>query len=369
MSKVSTPAKSRAVRTKPPSAMSGNRPVNRSLNRPGRKPGRATAAARIRAARTWPQRLMLHPLAVFAVLFFGACLIGLTCKALASDFSVSATVAAPLISQGATIASPEDGTISTTSQVVVSGSCPNEAYVKLFRNTVFSGVAICKDGAFSIQTDLFPGKNLLQAQDYSITDVAGPVTAVVTVTYQLPVSNASDQKSSQTSGTDYPDDANPLPIISTDYHFAVTTIGQNFSQRIQMEGGRKPYDVSLDWGDKTTSTMTVDSNHPFTISHHYDDAGYYTINVHVKDVDGRVVSMQLVALVRRAGDAPIRGAILSTQSNGPSGKGAAIMHWLLIIWPTYVVLIAMIVSFLLGERRELLLLTTQAPKPPRLRHS
>jgi hypothetical protein len=76
-----------------------------------------------------------------------------------------------------------------------------------------------------------------------------------------------------------------------------------------------------------------------------------------------------VAFIRRPGDAPISGAILS--DNSGQGGSSSRLHWLAYIWPTYLIVAAMVISFWLGERREFLVLTTKHAKPhkPKLRHA
>jgi hypothetical protein len=53
---------------------------------------------------------------------------------------------------------------------------------------VFAGTDTCTSGVFQISLDLTPGDNLLQAQDYNITNAPGPASPPVTVTYTPPVS-------------------------------------------------------------------------------------------------------------------------------------------------------------------------------------
>jgi len=373
MPKVSPRAKSHAP----------SKPTAGRSRRPGRKLSHAAAKTRIRAGRQWSRRLLLHPMAVFGILVTGVCLAGLTYRASAIDYTVTATVAAASLTQGAVITSPVDGAVINSEEVEVSGTCPDEAYVKLFRNSVFSGVDICHGGKFHINTSLFEGQNNLQAQDYNITDVAGPVTDIVQVTYQPPGnSGAAHAGAASSSGADQttvtsaapgsklavPAVPTAPPLLTSDYHFSTATTQQDFMWQMQFQDGQAPFSVGINWGDSKNSALNVVNNDAFTITHHYEKAGFYTVQVKATDAQERTVDMQLVALIRRPGDSPIRGAILSTTNQD---NGGSRLHWLAYIWPTYLVIAALVASFWLGERREYLVLTARAAKParPRLRHS
>jgi len=110
---------------------------------------------------------------------------GWTYRAIAANYTVTALVPAPALTEGAVVTHPNDGDTFTNGSITVTGTCPSDSYVTLSRNNVFSGVAWCMSAhAFTITTDLFSGENVLQAQDYNVTDSPGPTTPAVTVTYK-----------------------------------------------------------------------------------------------------------------------------------------------------------------------------------------
>lgn len=123
------------------------------------------------------------------LLCVGVLLVGLTLRGSADSYQVTAEVLAPLPTMPATITSPADQTHFTSEPISVTGTCPENTYVNLYRNNVFSGTAICGSGqtSFQIDTDLFPGSNVLTAQVFNITDQAGPTSSSVTVWYDNPV--------------------------------------------------------------------------------------------------------------------------------------------------------------------------------------
>jgi hypothetical protein len=86
---------------------------------------------------------------------------------------------------GATITLPRDGTTVTNLPTTISGLCPTGLLVKIYKNNVFAGSAQCNNGSFSIQIDLFSGRNELVARVYDSLDQAGPDSNTVVVTFPL----------------------------------------------------------------------------------------------------------------------------------------------------------------------------------------
>ena len=106
-----------------------------------------------------------------------------TYKAVA-DVTINAARYAQPLTEGATIIDPVDGTtLSGQAPITVSGTCPDSSYVKVYSNGIFKGVSLCNtDQTFQIQVSLFNGSNTLLAQDFNVTDQAGPVTPSILVT-------------------------------------------------------------------------------------------------------------------------------------------------------------------------------------------
>ncbi len=77
---------------------------------------------------------------------------------------LQATISAPAPTQAAVISLPRQGESFTQLPVTVSGLCPGNVLVKLFKNNVFAGSVQCKNGSFSLITDLFNGDNELIAR-------------------------------------------------------------------------------------------------------------------------------------------------------------------------------------------------------------
>jgi hypothetical protein len=111
----------------------------------------------------------------------GVIIAGSTFQGFAATYDVTATVPAQPLTSPATITAPYHQQHVPHAAVQVSGICPGQSYVKLFRSAVFSGVSQCTDNKFQIQTNLNPGENSLEAKVYNITDDEGPASAPVTV--------------------------------------------------------------------------------------------------------------------------------------------------------------------------------------------
>jgi hypothetical protein len=92
----------------------------------------------------------------------------------------------PPPTQGATISLPPSGTAFTTLPITVTGICPQDLLVKLYKNGVFTGSQQCENGSFSIQTDLFNGQNDFVARVYDGLDQPGPDSNTVTYIYNTP---------------------------------------------------------------------------------------------------------------------------------------------------------------------------------------
>jgi len=104
-----------------------------------------------------------------------------------------------------------------------------------------------------------------------------------------------------------------------------------------------PYKVVIDWGDGRTSNRDREESDPFTISHSYKDPGTYKPTIRVIDNNGTSDStavLQLLAIVKPSNGAPIVNA--TTPASG-------ITNYMWLLWPTYLAIVLMVLSFWLGE--------------------
>jgi hypothetical protein len=341
-----------------------------------RNPQKLAIKRIISQKRSIHKKLLLHPVTVLILLCAVVFVASWTLVTRADNYTVSATIQAPPLTEGAVITAPSNGQTITSSPTTVSGTCPTGSYVKLSDNGLFSGVDICRvDNTFHIVTSLFLGNNVLKAQDYNNTDVPGPATPGVTVTYTPPIPPAPSSSNPTTSTppiissnnekvTD--SQSNPL-ILQTDFQYNTSTTGTQFVWQLYVFGGTAPYTVTVDWGDGASSTYTFTTDPIFTIAHTYTKIGYYPIKVTAVDAAGQKRVLQLATVVRKPGSAVIVPPAATSQTPKP-GTGhtsnlsllnsvinrfeVTSKNWLWIAWPSLIIVSLMVISFWLGERQE-----------------
>ena len=289
------------------------------------------------------------------------------------DYTVRTSVPGPPPILPATIEDPDEAAMFKSSPITVSGNCPTNTYVSLTRNGTFTGIGLCDAaGSYHISTDLYPGNNQLVATDYNFTDVAGPVSAPVTVNYQPPVvvvstdgsndSSAADITFMNTSSVASNGQTTPTTVIEplilkTDFHFQGYYSGDATHWQFGIEGGDAPYAVSVEWGDGQHNLISLPDASGFTATHTYAKAGAYhgsyIIEVTATDANGHQTTLQSLAIINdRPAAAPTTGS--SSKPFGLSGLSSdSVQHVLRYAWPTYGVTVLMVSSFWLGERREL----------------
>jgi len=335
----------------------------------------------LRAGRPKHRQIALHPLSILLLLAAGVCIICWTGRVIADNFNVTAVVPAKPLTKPATIRSLADGAVITQLPVTVSGFCPTDSYVKLYANNTFSGAALCLGSeTYSIETSLFPGSNRLLVQAYNTTDEPGPVGQAITVQYNPKQPQATSTPSSRPltgSSAISATSASSLQLLLTsDFHYQTFVTGDTFSWPMDLEGGTPPYTVYITWGDGQSSTIVFKADPVFQITHHFSKQGYYPVVVRSVDATGQVQVIQLSALIRTAGSSGILPAS-GTQSgaapaNHVGGISTALLHakrWLWLAWPSFVILLLMVASFWLGERKEYgLMLRDLKTKKRTLRH-
>ncbi len=322
---------------------------------PRKNPTRRRAIkSKIRRSQPIHKRFLLHPATIMVLLVAGVFIAGWTYHAVAASYSVTAKIPAPPLTEGAVITTPADGYVATSSPITVSGTCPDNSYVTLIRNGSPSGTAWCTGNTFSIDTSLSVGSNILQAQDYNITDDPGPATPSITITYQPPIAPPPPSSGGTTpgSGTTTGQTASPLTLQST-YHYRAYPVGSEIVWNVSISGGIPPYIARVAWGDGKSDTTSVPRAGTFSIEHTYTKPGYYAFKVYAQDARGNTAMLQLVAFIRATGAA---GGITTPRPGAPSfswlenvlnGLGG----WLWLAWPTYITVVLMAASFWLGEQR------------------
>lgn len=242
---------------------------------------------------------------------------------------IEGKISAPPPTQAATITFPSNGSVINTGQVTVTGICPADVIVKVFKNNVFAGASPCVNGSYSVQIDLFGGTNELIARVFDDLDQQGPDSNKVTVTY--PISQFEAGQRITLTSTFAKRGANP---------------GSTLTWPIILSGGTGPYAITVDWGDgKTPDVLSQEFAGTFNIEHVYDSPGVYTIIVRAADKNGSVAFLQLIGIAN--------GAV--TQDNlGTGGENGLIKTKTIILWQPVLATIPIIAAaFWLGRRHEL----------------
>jgi len=412
--------------------------------------------------------IALHPMSILMLLCTGVLLAACTWSALAATTTIHAVVPAPPLTAPAVITTPISGAQTAVQSLTVQGTCPDSSYVTLSDNGILAGVITCSSGTFSISLDLSPGSNELQAQDYNITNDAGPVSSPVVVTYtpqstgspsqpapggriavptrllvtrvggNTPYGSSKDPlivspqptftgvappssaiavaidaapPSCNTSADDQgywsctlPHPLSPgthrvhitattpegvvlrspvftikaVPIagsqttpartpfrITTTYNYHVNLVGQPVNYALHLSGGTEPYAFTVIWGDGAVQTILRQNSDDFTISHTYSwiNATNATriIKIQAVDAGGQAGTLQLQAVLQNP--AYHAGTTGTTSGlNGLSRFFAGLRPWLWLLWPGYIIVVLMVLSFWLGERQEIALLLADKKK-------
>jgi hypothetical protein len=240
--------------------------------------------------------------------------------------------AAPTVA--ATILSPANGQRFTSSPITVTGTCPKNTLVEIYKSDIFAGSTICDNsGNFSLQIDLLIGPNSLIARVYDALNQPGPDSAAVAISYDALPAQASSILPLNLGGSQL--------LLNTSAVYRGTFPGQELSIPITVIGGSPPYAVNVEWGDTHNKVVPRDNNLAFNVSHAYTKPGTYQITLQATDAQMRTAFLTVAAIVNG------QPAITLGSTNPQSTQNR-----LLVLWPLYTSAAAVVVSFWLGERRE-----------------
>ena len=239
--------------------------------------------------------------------------------------------------EAATIRTPANGQRFSETPVTVTGTCPAETLVELFKNEIFAGSTICTaEGTYSLDIDLMNGQNVLIARVYDALNQPGPDSAPITVFYDGLPPQADALNSLEFGG-------NQL-LLNTDAVFRGVFPEREMAVPIDILGGTPPYAVNVQWGDSTNKVIPRNDNVTFNATHAYAKPGVYQVSLQASDASGRVAFLTVAAIVNGQ---PPAGVAAAT-----SKPSSAITAQLLALWPLYAIAVTSVVSFWIGERRE-----------------
>lgn len=241
---------------------------------------------------------------------------------------VEGTIPGSAPSQAATIGIPKNGQTFSELPITVSGFCPNNTLVEIYKNNVFAGSTQCSAGSYTLLIDLFDGRNDLVARVYDNLNQSGPDSDPVTVFFTSPVQNPG-----------------PRVTLTTQYAKRGAVPGSILNWPITLSGGTGPYAVSVDWGDKTDPDL-MSENIPgdVNLQHTYAQAGVYKVTVKASDANGNVAFLQLVGI----GNGQIQQAV-GTSGNGIITSEKTKVLW----WPIGLLFGLSVVAYWLGQKHQL----------------
>lgn len=270
-------------------------------------------------------RIRLTILAIAAGILLPAQALAATSQS--SSTGISGTVAAPPPKQAPTIDVPRSGQSFSNLPITVSGLCPGNTLIEIYKNNVFAGSTPCQNGSYSLQIDLFDGRNDLIARAYDDLNQASPDSNTVTVNYGSAV---------------------PIPgqriTLTTQFARRGADPGSILTWPLTLSGGTGPYAISVDWGDKSNQDL-ISRSAPgnFDIQHTYANPGVYKVTVKATDTNGNSAFLQLTAIA----NGPIK------QTGGASGSSTFTVQTKIILWPIVVLFILMLTAFWIGKRQQI----------------
>lgn len=318
-------------------------------NKKSAKPKKSAAAKK----RPLHLRISLHPVSIFFLLCVGVYMVVNTYKVFGVSTQLTMNITAvPLVSP-AVINSPKNNDRFDSPDISVYGTCPSESYVKIYKNGSFNGVSPCQDGKFEFMITLAAGANELRVRVFNFSDQEGPASDSITVYYDLP----PEKKSEASPAPKMPaKQIDQLRIIS-DYKYEVFPSGKPVNINLALAGGTNPYAVAIDWNDGKISPVARADTSSFIVSHTYSQQKRlytYVIKVAASDTHGNTDFIQLKAVI--ASDTPENKTGISAVSpdKGDSGHLQTLLKYM---WPAYLIVLLMVLSFYLGEREEKRILT------------
>jgi len=252
-------------------------------------------------------------------------------------------VETPAPSTAPTIATPTSGQSFSKMPITVNGLCTTGLLIKVFANNIFVGSAMCNGGSYSLQIDIFDGRDDIVARQFDALDQPGPDSNIVTVTYNNDAFINTNV---------------PLLSLTSIYARKGANPGAKLEWPITIAGGTAPYAISVDWGDgKGQDLYSQPFSGTFNITHVYQSAGIYVVIVKGTDKNGLTAFLQLVGQAN--------GAVTQTTDKASSSNNNNTATIIVkVLWvPAAFCIPLIILSFWLGRRYELTALRRHLERP------
>lgn len=252
--------------------------------------------------------------------------------------SVYAVVEGEAPTVAPTINNIASGTVITSNEpITLTGTCPADTLIKVYKNEVLAGATFCQNGRYSIQIDLFLGANTIIVRAYNAVNTPGPESAPVVVQKTIAGVNIVD--------------ASEQFFITSEAYFKGVNPGENATWPITLTGGQAPYAVSVAWGDGKTDLMSRGVAGQFEITHKYQQPGEgfrgsYDVTIMASDAVGRTAYLRLVTIVGGQPAGVVNSIKRGYDLSGAIRIGSQLLGVALVV----------VLAFWLGERRELMIM-------------
>jgi hypothetical protein len=278
--------------------------------------------------------LVVFVVLVGLVLAFGSNAVMAAQYTYSSTITTSGTMWQPAPTRPAVIQVPANDFHVTVLTTPVSGICHGDVIVEIYDNGVFVGAVQCVAGTFHIDNvELTRGSNTLIAKIVDKLGQYGPDSAPVTGRSIVPGSGQL--------------------VVTSDTPVVGGGTGETVDVNVLINGNTHPFAVSVDWGDGSSPDLVArNQSGGFTLSHAYEHGGVYHVVINVTDASGVKVSLQTIVIVHGALGAPTGG---TTKTRTPQII-RNIPPALALIWPLYLLLLALVLAFWSGERYEFMML-------------
>lgn len=232
-------------------------------------------------------------------------------------------------SQAPTINIPSNGQNFNTLPINVSGLCKSDLLVQVFKNNIFAGSVTCAGGSYSMQIDLFDGKNDLVARQYDALNQASPDSNLVSVTFSTGFAASG-----------------PRLSLTTLYAKRGADPGTVLTWPITLSGGKGPYAISIDWGDQSKTDL-ISRAEPGNIDleHTYNKSGIYNIVIKATDSSGQTAFLQVVGVA----NGPIQQSAAGGNTITATTPALPIFFWIILalLFPI------LLSTFWLGKKHQL----------------
>jgi hypothetical protein len=224
-------------------------------------------------------------------------------SAAAQSYQVNASIDFPAPTQASTIDAALDNSTVAQALFTIRGDCETTApftVVSIWRNGIPIGSTICQSaGKYSLDILLTPGLNTLASRSASVSKLYGPDSIPISVTLELPAQTVTLTNSSQSLPEPEQQRLDTLNqgaarelIAHTNEPSSTLSTSNTITLSVTVGGGTQPYIISLNWGDGSTETRTVDLPGTYSFEHTYEQPAAYSVRGQVTDVLGATTEFQ-----------------------------------------------------------------------------